>query len=134
VASRDGLPRPACEVEEGLPDVAVDADQLVECLVALADNALDAAGDAEGMRVRVRSSHGPGGEPVVIFEVTDDGAGIPEALLARVFDPFFTTKPKGIGLGLALTQTLVRENGGRLEVRSRPGETVFRIVLPAVVA
>jgi signal transduction histidine kinase len=69
------------------------------------------------------------------FEVFDDGPGISEANLEHVFDRFFTTNRHGgsSGLGLALVQAVVFAHGGRVEVRSRPGETAFTVRLPAVV-
>lgn len=115
------------------PAVFVDGDQVGECLLALIENALDAAGDASRVQVRLSTAAGlPGPEPrMVRFDVCDQGPGIAPGDLSRIFDPFFTTKPKGTGLGLALAQTLVRENGGRLLVRSTPGlETVFSLLLP----
>lgn len=131
---RRGVP-PAVEVEPGLPRVEVDDRQLVECLMALLENALDSTQDPARVKVRLSCEPAqlasPGGRRPVRFEVVDDGPGIPPGLLSRVFDPFYTTKAKGTGLGLPVAQTLVRENGGRLEVRSTVGfETVFSLVLP----
>ena len=67
------------------------------------------------------------------MEVTDNGVGIDEALVARIFDPFFTTKKegKGSGLGLSIVKNIVEGHGGRVTVESRVGEgTTFRISLP----
>jgi PAS domain S-box-containing protein len=126
---------PSVELSTDLPAVNADASQILECLLALLENALDAAGDPARVRVRVTAQDGEGlidgVRHVVRFDVCDDGPGIPDGQLSRIFDPFFTTKPKGTGLGLSVAQTLVRENGGRLVVRSAPGgETVFSLVLP----
>jgi signal transduction histidine kinase len=56
-----------------------------------------------------------------------------EATRARLFEPFFTTKSEGTGLGLSLSDSLVRANGGRIEVESKPGEgSRFTVVLPSV--
>jgi two-component system NtrC family sensor kinase len=74
-----------------------------------------------------RSSDG-----AVEVAIADSGPGIPEDHLPRIFEPFFSTKEQGTGLGLALTQQIVVEHGGRLEVDSRPGRgTTFVVKLPA---
>jgi signal transduction histidine kinase len=110
--------------------VLADAAQLTECLVALIDNALDAACGPAGVGLDVVREATADGRNVR-FEVRDTGPGIPEAEQSRIFDPFYTTKPNGSGLGLALAQTLVKENGGRLFVDSAAGRgAVFSLVLP----
>jgi signal transduction histidine kinase len=68
---------------------------------------------------------------VACLKVRDDGIGISDADLERIFEPYFSTKEAGVGLGLAITQRIVQEHGGRIEVVSRVGEgTEFQIVLP----
>lgn len=116
----------------GLPDVLVDPPQVIEALVELIENALDAVGDPRRVCLALAVQRPDGDAPGhVRLEVRDDGPGISASDLCHVFDPFFTTKPKATGLGLSVAQTLVRENGGRLLARSTPGfETVFAIVLP----
>ncbi|WP_373060029.1 PAS domain-containing sensor histidine kinase [Gemmatimonas sp.] len=111
-----------------------DADQLVQVLIALAMNALDAT--AEGGRVIIRTSStcGDDGRPLALLEVEDEGPGIPRALQAKVFEPFFTTKPpgQGTGLGLAICYGIVNDHGGQLELVSPEGTgAVFRVSLPA---
>lgn len=128
------------EVVPDLPDVFVDETQLVQVLVVLLNNALDATGASSLVRARARRgeldpsgrrSAPPGRADAVRFEVEDDGPGIPAENLGRIFDPFFTTKSEGTGLGLSIAQQLVSENGGRLEVTSpRGGPTVFAVTLP----
>ncbi len=67
------------------------------------------------------------------MDVIDSGRGIPEANIDQIFDPFFTTKKEGVGtgLGLSVSYNIIKKNGGRLEVNSRPGEgTCFSIFVP----
>ena len=112
------------EAAENLADVECDATRVVQALVILLDNALDAVGDPR--RVTLRAC---GEARSVRFEVIDDGPGIAPEILDRVFDPFFTTKPASVGLGLAIAQQIAVENGARLEVTSRPGRTAMALVL-----
>lgn len=110
-----------------------DADQLIQVLMALAMNALDAT--PEGGRVMIRAStiRGDDGRSLAVLEVEDEGPGIPPALQAKVFEPFFTTKPpgQGTGLGLAICYGIVNDHGGQLELVSPEGAgAVFRVSLP----
>jgi two-component system, NtrC family, sensor kinase len=133
-----------CELGEGLPPVVGNANQLEQVLVNLLSNAFDAitaavpAGrpapgpDGASGSIEVRTSMVAG---FVELEVADSGGGIDEAHMPRIFDPFFTTKEqgKGTGLGLAVSYAIVREHGGRIAARNRPGGgAVFVVALPAV--
>ncbi len=128
-------------LEPDLPDINVDERQLVQVLVILLNNALDATGVAPRVTLRVRARRPREADPRgrksdpprgvgVLFEVVDDGPGIPADNIGRIFDPFFTTKPSGTGLGLSIAQQIVNENGAHLEVTSSPGvETTFAILV-----
>lgn len=109
-----------------------DSDQLVQVLIALAMNAIDAT--PEGKRVTVRTRRDESnGVPHAVLEVIDEGPGVPRSLQAKVFEPFFTTKPpgQGTGLGLAICYGIVNEHGGTLELHSPEGEgATFAVVLP----
>ncbi|MFN3484851.1 MAG: ATP-binding protein, partial [Planctomycetota bacterium] len=70
----------------------------------------------------------------VTVEVSDTGPGIPPEVRERMFDLFYTTRQGGTGLGLYLTQRIVAEHKGYIEVRTAPGGTTFRVALPAETA
>lgn len=114
-----------------------DPGQLRQVLHNLVRNAVDAAGP--GGTVQIRAGHGearlgPRPVPVVVFEVIDDGPGIPAAVQKRLFDPFFTTKAGGTGLGLSTAARIVERHGGVLRYLTGPGRgTTFSVLLPLAV-
>ena len=72
-------------------------------------------------------------EGTAFIRVTYTGPGIPAGSLGQIFKPFHTTKRQGTGLGLAIADRIVKAHGGRIEVRSRPGEgSAFTVHFPAV--
>jgi signal transduction histidine kinase len=123
------------ESAEGLPPVCVDRHQVQQALINLAINARDAMPGGGTLKLRVlREEEGAGERPWLKMEVSDTGSGIAPDELDRIFEPFFTTKEpgKGTGLGLAITARIIDGCGGRIKVRSTPGEgTTFTILLPA---
>jgi two-component system NtrC family sensor kinase len=112
-----------------------DADQLVQVLIALAMNALDATPEGGRVFIRTTAERDEHGRMSAQLEVEDEGPGIPRALQAKVFEPFFTTKPvgQGTGLGLAICYGIVSDHGGQMELISTEGAGArFRVTLPAV--
>jgi two-component system, NtrC family, sensor histidine kinase HydH len=115
-----------CSVS-GAPMVPGDADQLRQVIMNLALNALDAAGP--GGTVIIKCDSAPF-EPVVVH-VDDSGPGIEPEMAERIFEPFFTTKAQGSGLGLPITNTIVNQHGGRIEITRSPlGGARFSVFLP----
>lgn len=121
-------------VDADLPETPVealvDADQMMQVLHNLLQNAQDAALEAHpdgGGAVRVRLEKDP---RAVCIYVEDNGAGIAADQEKAIFEPYYTRKERGTGLGLAITQRIVTEHGGRVEVKSRPGRTVLTVMLP----
>jgi two-component system NtrC family sensor kinase len=111
--------------------VSASEEQLVQVVMALLINAMDAMHDRGTIVLRTCSDPA---RDAVIAEVVDQGEGIRGADLQKIFEPFYTTKPpgRGTGLGLSICYSLVAENSGRIEVESVVGKgSVFRIVLPA---
>lgn len=126
------------ELEDGLPKVDGDAEQLKQVLINLVQNAVqaiaDQAGDITIKTVRPERF----GEPrfsaeQVELHVVDNGPGIPPDQQLNIFVPFFTTKQKGTGLGLAICQRIVKNHGGVITVQSRSGDgSTFIVRLPAL--
>jgi len=119
-----------------LPPVMGDRDRLETVLLNLINNAIDAVGPrgpAGAVTVSTSVVHMEGQEWVGIT-VSDNGPGIPEAILGRVFDPFFSTKPagQGTGLGLFLTYGIVSDHRGRVEAKNGETGAVFTVFLPTV--
>jgi two-component system NtrC family sensor kinase len=114
---------------EDLPQVEVAPSELQQVLLNLINNSMDAMNSKGGtLDVTTRTE-----DSSVVLDVSDDGPGIPEAILARIFDPFFTTKPvgQGTGLGLSICYGIVKKMGGDISVRSAVGVgTVFHVKIP----
>lgn len=106
-----------------------DRSHLLQVLLNLATNAIEAVGSGGLVTLAAR----PGEERDVIFEVADNGPGIPPEVQARIWEPFFTTKAEGTGLGLAVVRSLVEEMGGTIVLEGRPRRgTMFRLSFPSV--
>jgi PAS domain S-box-containing protein len=115
----------------------LDREWMHRCLMNLVSNAIDACAEPFRLgtpgKVAMRTYEGPSGE--VCFEVSDNGCGMDDAMRRKLFTSFFSTKgSRGTGLGLMLTQKMVREHGGRIQVHSETGKgSRFKIILPSVV-
>jgi signal transduction histidine kinase len=113
-------------VPPDLPVIHGVRDQLVQVLLNLVLNAIDAT--AKGGRIEIRVERHP---MELEVQVCDDGPGIAAEHAARVFQPYFTTKKHGTGLGLFVTRKLVLDHGGTVDYVSRSGAgTEFRVRLP----
>ena len=118
------------ELSRSVPGVRGDRVQLQQVLLNLILNAMDAMNGCEAGRrcvaVRVRPR-----EEAVEVAVSDSGHGILTDNVKRLFEPFFTTKTSGMGLGLAISRTIIEAHGGRLWAENNPeGGATFRFTLP----
>jgi signal transduction histidine kinase len=129
VASKGGARPPKIKPQlDGVPPVMAQAGEIVNALVNLVVNAIDALG-GNGGTITLRSGEADGGSWV---EVADDGPGMPPEIERRVFEPFFTTKgSEGTGLGLANVYAAMQRLGGKIVLTTAPGkDTCFRLWFP----
>jgi len=119
---------------DGLPPVRADAEQLVQVFLNLSLNALQAMPDGGRLFVSTairRATRRGAAAAFLEVRFRDTGVGIPPGDLRNLFIPFFTTKEKGTGLGLPISQRIIENHGGTIEVRSQPGMgATFTVLLP----
>jgi two-component system nitrogen regulation sensor histidine kinase GlnL len=138
------LERPSCTVREvqirqqydpSLPDIWADRNHLTQAFLNLIRNAWEAMPHGGTLTLTTKRSSeptrlGPGGGPMLVVELADEGVGIPVEIQQKLYTPFFTTKAKGSGLGLAISHRIIEEHGGRLVIKSTPGQgTTVRVYL-----
>jgi len=123
------------DYDPGLPEMALDRDQMVQAFLNLVRNAATAL-EGHGkitLRTRATLNYTIGDirhRVVTTVEIEDDGPGIPPELQDSIFYPLVTSRPEGTGLGLPAAQELISRHGGLIEFESRPGRTVFLVPLP----
>jgi signal transduction histidine kinase len=121
------------EVERHLgdiPSITCSPSQVNQVLLNLLNNSSQAMDKPQG---RITITTRPAGDGAVAIDVEDNGKGIAADALPKIFDPFYTTKEpgKGTGLGLSIAYKIVTQHGGRIDVRSTPGEgTTVTVTLP----
>jgi signal transduction histidine kinase len=118
------------ELSKCLPDIVADRVQVQQVLMNLMLNGIEAMKDAAGELV-ITSQRTDDGR--LLISVNDSGVGIPPEQAERIFEAFFTTKPRGTGMGLSISRTIVESHGGRLWATANPirGAT-FQFTLSAM--
>ena len=121
------------DYDPSLPEVLGDREQLIQAVLNIARNSAQAGSKTITFRTRsvrqqtiMRHRH----KLALELQVVDDGPGVPEEIHDRIFNPLVSGREGGSGLGLSLTQTFVQYHQGVVEFESRPGRTIFRILLP----
>ncbi|MCB1623373.1 MAG: PAS domain-containing protein [Pseudomonadales bacterium] len=123
------------DYDPSLPDAPLDAHQIIQALLNIGRNALQAVGSRGRivMRTRVLGNVSIGTvrhRLVASVVIEDDGPGVPEEIRETLFYPLVTGRSNGTGLGLAVAQELITRHGGRLTYESRSGSTAFTVLLP----
>lgn len=114
-----------------LPEVTCDPEQLKEAFVNFIENACKAMPGGGRIVISERVVSETDGAGLAEIAFADTGCGIPEEEIEQVFQPFFTTREDGTGLGLPISQRIIENHGGWIDVDSRPGEgTSFVVYLP----
>jgi len=117
------------ELHPHLPPVPMDQEQIHQVILNIAINAVEAMPEGGTLTVRTSRIESDTGDAVAIA-IRDTGHGIPREALKDIFTPFFTTKERGVGLGLAVCERIIRSHGGKIRVKSIPGQgTIFLIRL-----
>jgi signal transduction histidine kinase len=120
------------ELDDNLPDIVGDPQQLQQVFLNLLLNAVDAIPEGGTITVKTRTA---GEGKSIAIELHDTGKGIPAAVAEKIFLPFFTTKGKGkgSGLGLAVSKRIIEEHGGTIEfANNSSGGVTFTITLPVI--
>ena len=121
------------DYDPSLPELTGDADRLTQAAWNLVRNAIEAGAGSVQLRTRIEHGARIGDDLLpraLRLDIADDGRGVPPELAERVFLPLVSGRAEGSGLGLALAQQVAREHRGSLVYRSRPGHTVFTLLLP----
>ena len=123
------------DYDPSLPTLELDRDQVIQLMLNLAQNAVQSLGNHGQLVLRTRALTGANiGEQrhrvVAAIEFEDNGPGVPAALGETIFYPLVTGRAGGTGLGLAVAQEIATRHDGLVEFESRPGRTVFSLLLP----
>lgn len=123
------------DYDPSLPELVGEKDQLIQAVLNIVRNAIEAMDGKGRIRFRTRverqftiAQHRH--RLVIRIDIEDNGPGIPEDMLSDIFYPLVTSRAEGTGLGLAITQDIVSRHGGLIQCQSKPGRTVFSTFLP----
>ena len=121
------------DYDPSIPELVGDREQLIQAVLNIARNAVQAGARTITFRTRslrqitvMKHRH----KLALELQVIDDGPGVPDEIRERIFNPLVSGREGGTGLGLSLAQTFVQYHQGVVEFESRPGRTIFRILLP----
>jgi len=123
------------DFDPSIPELLVDPDRLIQAILNIMRNAVQAMNGKGKMQLRTRIQRqmtlGNKRQKLVVrIDIIENGPGIPEDMLQQIFFPLVTGRAEGSGLGLSIAQALVNQHQGLIECSSQPGETIFTLWLP----
>ncbi len=123
------------DYDPSIPDLTADRDQLVQAILNIVGNAVQAIGEKGEIILSTRSVRqftiGHVHHKLVCrVDIIDNGPGIPEDMLESIFYPMVTGRAEGTGLGLSISQSLINQHGGLIQCESQPGRTKFSLLIP----
>lgn len=123
------------DYDPSIPQLYLDRHQIIQALINIIRNAIQAINKEGNIRIKTRPifKHTIGDikhDLVVKIDVIDNGVGVPDDKLKEIFYPMVTTKNDGMGLGLTIAQSIIIQNNGVIECKSKNKETTFSIILP----
>ncbi len=134
-AESSGNLKIVCDYDPSIPDIRADRDLLIQAVLNIAKNAVQAL-DGKGeiiLKTRIQRNQTIGRQHhklAVKVDIIDNGSGIDPDIMERIFYPMITSRADGTGLGLSIAQSLINQHNGLIECQSEPGNTVFSIILP----
>jgi signal transduction histidine kinase len=113
------------EIEDALPYIYCDENQLKQVFLNLIKNSVESMMDGGNIYIKAQFK-----DNQFVISVQDEGEGIPQEQIEKLGEPFYTTKPNGTGLGLMVTRKIIEEHGGELEIHSVPNQgTTINVIL-----
>ena len=116
------------DLASALPHLMIDPQQIKQAVINIIKNAMEAMENGGTLFIR---TYAASDAPEAALEIGDTGSGISSKAMHNIFNPYYTTKPRGTGLGLPITNRIIKAHGGRIELKNREsGGALFTIKLP----
>jgi two-component system nitrogen regulation sensor histidine kinase GlnL len=124
-----------CDYDPSIPDLKADKDQLIQAVLNIVRNAVQAVDGTGVIKIKTRIKRNVTigrrcHKLTVKIDIIDNGPGIDAEMMNQIFYPMITGRPEGTGLGLSIAHSLINQHNGLIECQSEPGNTVFSILLP----
>ncbi len=135
LAESSGNIKIICDYDPSIPEVIADKNQLIQAILNIVRNGIQALGEAGKiiLKTRIHRQMTIGRKVyklLIKIDIIDNGEGVKEEMINQIFYPMITGRAEGTGLGLSISQALINQHNGLIECHSEPGNTIFSIYLP----